>query len=103
MTPERWQRIEQLYHGALDCLPTQREAYLETKCRGDDSLLSEVRSLLDAAAGNGEFMEELPRDLVAGALGDDPSESMTGRALGRYEILSLLGRGGMGPVYLACD
>jgi hypothetical protein len=46
MTPERWQKIEQLYHSTLEREESQRAAYLRAACAGDDALRQEVESLL---------------------------------------------------------
>jgi serine/threonine-protein kinase len=47
MTPERWRRIEAVYHAALECDPgQQRQAYLADACAGDEDLRREVESLL---------------------------------------------------------
>jgi eukaryotic-like serine/threonine-protein kinase len=46
MTPERWQKIEQVCNAALEREPSQREAFLAQACRGDDDLRREVESLL---------------------------------------------------------
>ena len=47
MTPEQWQRIEDLYHAAYARPPADRAAYLAEACRGDDALRRQVESLLD--------------------------------------------------------
>jgi len=46
MTPERWQRIEQLLHLALKLEENHRADFLKQACDGDEALLSEVESLL---------------------------------------------------------
>jgi len=54
MTAEPWQEIERLYHEARERDPSERSAFLEHACAGEESLRAEVESLLacrDAAAG----------------------------------------------------
>ncbi len=46
MTPERWQRIGELFEAAVQIDPAGREAWLRTTCGGDDELQSEVGRLL---------------------------------------------------------
>jgi hypothetical protein len=53
---ERWRRIEELYHSALELDGSQREAFLEQACGGDESLWREVESLLAEAQGTEDFL-----------------------------------------------
>jgi serine/threonine protein kinase len=91
MTPERWHRIETLYHGALGLAREPREAYLARECEADDNLRQEVESLL---RGETRFLSGQAIDVV----GD-----LSGAKLGRYEITQRIGAGGMGVVYRARD
>jgi serine/threonine protein kinase len=101
MTPERWQQIGQLYHAALELAPDARVAYLDGACDGDEELRREAASLLQAH----QQVDGAITKKVAGALAElaDRQTSLIGRSLGHYQILSLLGAGGMGEVYLARD
>ena len=104
MTPERWQKIEQLYHAALEREESQRAAYLAGACAGDDALRREVEALLGQSKGTDQFLETPALEVAAQALADDQSQSsLMGRQLGSYTVLSLLGAGGMGEVYQAHD
>lgn len=95
MNSERWRQIDRLLDEALD-LPTEaRASFLERACGGDLDLRREVESLLEAHAQSDTFIET---PAIA-----DVNRTLTGRQLGTYEIISLLGAGGMGEVYRARD
>ena len=59
MTPERWQQIKELFHGALVCEPAHREEFLVAKCAGDLPLRTEVESLLSSLEEDEGFIEAL--------------------------------------------
>ena len=103
MTPERWQRIEELYHLALTQDANQRAAFVKQACNGDQEIEREVESLLAHELGAEPFMEAPGVAVLARAMAGDFGESLTGRRLGPYQILFLLGAGGMGQVYQARD
>ena len=125
MDPERYQRAGDLYHAALELAPEHRTAFLEQACGSDLELRSEVQSLLAAHHQAGQFIEEpheqassLLRSMLDSAgrpslkiastgdalAGDADDTSLApGQRLGRYEVLNLLGAGGMGSVYRALD
>ena len=102
MKPERWQQVERLYYAALEREPDERAAFLESACAGDESLRREVASLAAAGDRIGAFMEP-PVGFAAEAPATAPQPSMIGQTLTHYRIVSLLGKGGMGDVYLGED
>ena len=102
MTPERWQHIKSLLLSALERDTTQRAAFLAAACAGDPTLRKEVENLLAAHEQAGTFIESPAFELMASSL-ENQTESLAGRTFGHYQIISALGVGGMGEVYLAED
>src|SRR5262245_41651309 len=103
MKPERWRQIDQLLEAALERQPEERAAFLAVACAGDKSLRLEVESLLRADEAAESFIEEPVVALAAEAIAKQPAEALAGQRIGHYQILSRLGSGGMGEVYLAED
>lgn len=103
MTPERWQKIEEVYYAALEARDDQRAAYLKEACAGDSDLRREVESLLAQEKTADPFLETPALEAAARMFSEDSSQSLIGRQMGSYQIVSLLGAGGMGEVYEALD
>jgi hypothetical protein len=94
MDPGRWRQIEQLYHSALEAGPTQRDRVLTEACREDTDLRREVESLL-AQVTSTEALADLSAWAAASELAAAHTILKPGDALGPYEILGLVGTGGM--------
>jgi serine/threonine protein kinase len=102
MNPERWRRIEELYWVALEMEPEHRAAFLAEPCLGDDDLRSEVESLLAHSAPTEDLVDHSAW-AAAEEVGSSHEILKPGELLGRYQILGLLGTGGMAVVYSALD
>jgi serine/threonine protein kinase/tetratricopeptide (TPR) repeat protein len=101
VTPERWQRVKELFELASSVEPEQQRDYLSSACGDDRELFGEVASLLAMNTVDDAIVDKPAAAYVnAEALGE-PSERMIGKRIGPYEIVSLLGHGGMGAVYRA--
>ncbi|HEX8249327.1 MAG TPA: protein kinase [Pyrinomonadaceae bacterium] len=106
MTPEQWEQISEIYHSALEIDSSERrKAFLERMCANDEFLRREVESLLAADSELGDFIAEpVVKDIAPLLTAENaPSPSLAGKSLGHYRIVSLIGLGGMGEVYLAKD
>ena len=103
MTSERYEKIGQLFHAALELPAKSRVAFLSGACGLDVELRQEVETLLEAHDKAGDFATAPPSGMFAAWLASvDPPGDLSGR-IGAYEVLSPIGRGGMGEVYLAHD
>ncbi len=104
MTNDRWRQVENLFHEALERPAGARAAFLDLVC-ADQELRQQVEGLLVSFDDAGDFIEKpvMEDSLSLQAKASTPSESIIGHKIGNYEILSLLGAGGMGEVYLARD
>lgn len=87
----------QILGEAIEREPESRDAWVETVCAGDEALRAEVTRLLSRQKPAAQFLEESP--LIAAA--ESNGRSMIGQRIGLYKIISEIGRGGMGAVYLA--
>src|ERR1043166_7643288 len=101
MNPERWQRIDELFHASLACAASERAEFLANQCADDISLLDEIESLLSSLEEADGFIETPASDVAAELLGTQKSTFEPGQQIENYRILRQLGSGGMGEVYLA--
>jgi non-specific serine/threonine protein kinase/serine/threonine-protein kinase len=98
MTPEEWRRARAVFDGAVEREDEERSAFLREACGDDAALRATVEALLRADAGGTGALERPAWDEIPAA---DPAAALVGARLGAYEIVSVVGQGGMGVVYRA--
>ena len=103
MTPERWQQVKDVFEAALACAPEARAKWLRVACGEDLELHDEIVSLLESHEEAGNFMTAPAFEETAHLLVDDRQAVRVGSRILQYQLVSLLGKGGMGDVYLAID
>src|SRR5215210_6289277 len=103
MTPERWQQLKQIFQSALERNPAERSAFLSQACADDPALRSEVESLISSHDQAGDSIAAMAAEAATEMLANDRADLIVGKQIGRYQVLSHIGRGGMGEVFLAQD
>src|SRR5262245_20524511 len=103
MSPEQWKKLDALFHEVLELQGEARAIHLAKVCSDDEELREEAMRLIAAHEREGSFIDSPIFAGPEGLTNDEDNESPVGRRIGPYQVVSLLGQGGMGKVYLSED
>jgi tetratricopeptide (TPR) repeat protein/predicted Ser/Thr protein kinase len=96
-------RVAEVVEAALERNPAERRQFVDEACRNDADLRREIESLLGFQEKARNFIETPAYEVASKILVEGDGELKSGQILGDYKVLSLLGEGGMGEVYLVED
>lgn len=103
MKNDVWDKVEKVFHSALDVPPEDRSLFLQRECAGEMGLMGEVQSLLDSFEADKSILDEPVFELGLGAFGENEQKDLSGTTIGIYQLEQKIGAGGMGEVYRALD
>jgi serine/threonine protein kinase len=103
MNSQRWREIDQIFQAAVEQPPELRASFLDETCSGDEALRREVEALISSDEQNWSFIDSPAFEVAAPILSQTHLVLDIGQHLAYYEVVELVGKGGMGEVYLAED
>jgi serine/threonine protein kinase len=102
MSQRQFHLVEEIFHEAIAHEASTRADYVRARCPDDEKLRAEIMSLLAEAETDHPSLDSFAWKLGLSILAGD-ADDLIGEVIGHFRILSLIGRGGMGRVFLAED
>ncbi|HEX8734382.1 MAG TPA: protein kinase [Pyrinomonadaceae bacterium] len=99
MNADRWQKLDEVFHAALEVGAAERKRFVARACGDDSELKFEVESMLDSHYDDG--YEFLNKDALLAVGANLFAEMNAPQKIGEYKIIREIGRGGFGAVYEA--
>jgi serine/threonine-protein kinase len=103
METETWEKVENIFHIAIELPFAERNAFLQNECAGNGELISEVESLIKSFEKDSYILDEPVFELGLDAIGKKSQKNLANSTIGFYKLEEKIGAGGMGEVYKAVD
>ncbi len=109
MDQQEWEKINNIVDTALELTKEERDAYIQEQCKGDKQLRQDVTALIDAIEQSdtegfledlGDYQHQLAQEVLNKDLLKNEA-ALIGTTIDSYELIELIGHGGMGSVFLA--
>jgi serine/threonine-protein kinase len=97
----RWQKVQTLFHQAVDLSGNEQRRFLEQECGDDVALVNQVMALLQEDASGDSLLDRDVAQVAQQIFHDPSSTSLPFKEFGPYRVIRAVGEGGMGMVYLA--
>jgi serine/threonine-protein kinase len=101
MQSERWEKLQEIFHGAVELPREERHAFIEASCGADAELIAKVLAMIDADQRSSSALDRAVSDIAGAVITSEHDSDLPRQQFGAYHVTGVLGEGGMGVVYLA--